>query len=130
MKNRCNGFGILLLTTAMFAFLACGDGGSSTSTGVGSGGAGGGTGGSGGSESSSSSSGSGGSGGSAGAGGSGGGAAKASPGSELVSGGSVVKSGKYKLIMSFGTSTPGAATANSPNHRLNGGLIGVTEGTK
>jgi hypothetical protein len=119
MKNRFGGFGILVFITLMGSLVvACSDGGNTTSTSASSSsGSGGGSGGSGG--------------GSGGSGGAGGGvSAQGHPGSELVSGGDVVKSDKYKMVITFGGSTLAPGNAASPNHRLHGGLIGVTEGTK
>ncbi len=112
MRYGSRGCGILLFATLAVFVVGCSDGSNTTNSGSGT------------------SSGSGGSGGNGGSSGSGGPTAQGFPGSELVSGGDVVKSSKYKMVISFGASTPAPGVAASPNHRLQGGLIGVTEGTK
>lgn len=102
-------FGPLLFAASAAIVIGCSDDGNTTSTGT----------------QSSSSSGMGGNGG-------GGGSAPlvASPGTEMVSGGTVVKSEKFKMVITFGGSTPAGGTMESPKHRLQGGLVGVTEGSK
>ncbi len=111
MKNQVRQFVVLLLATIAWNIVGCSDDGNSTST------------------SSASSTGTGGGGG--GGGGNGGsGNAKATPGTELSSAGDVVKSSKYKMVINFGGSTPAVGTMESPKHRLQGGLVGVTEGPK
>lgn len=123
MKNLRRRFGVLLLATIAWTTIACGDDGTTTSTGA-----------SGSSSSSSGAGGSGGMGGSGGAGGAGGsggaGQAKPTPGTELVSGGDVVKSSKFKMVITVGGSTPAPGAMQSPKNRLRGGLVGVTEGAK
>ena len=117
MKTRLDRFGILLMTLLMTTMagilIACGGDtqGSSSSSSSGSGGSGG---------SGSSSSGA----------GAGGAAALPSPGTEIMSAGGVVQSGKYQMVYNFGASTPAPGKASSANHTLQGGLVGVTEGTK
>jgi hypothetical protein len=110
MKNSLGVFRILILVYVVVAIMGCSDGGNTTSSTSGSG--------------SSSSSGGGGAGGAGGAGGSG---TTGHPGSELTSAGDVVTSKKYKMVINFGGSTPAPGRAESSKHRLNSGLVGVTE---
>lgn len=108
MKNSLGVFRILLLVYVVVAIMGCSDGGNTTSSTSGS------------SSSSSSSS-------SSGAGGAGGSGTTGHPGSELTSAGDVVTSKKYKMVINFGGSTPAPGRAESSKHRLNSGLVGVTE---
>jgi hypothetical protein len=119
MKDRLDRFGIMFITTMAGILIACGGDtqGSSSSSSSGGDGAGG-TGGTGGSGSSSSST------------GAGGAAALPNTGTEIMSAGGVVQSGKYQMVYNFGASTPAPGKASSANHTLQGGLVGVTEGTK
>jgi hypothetical protein len=116
MRNHFQGFGILLLATCAFCIPACSDDGNQTSTSSGT----------------TSSSGSGSSSSSSGAGGAGGEGPGVNPlpGTEIVSGGDVVKSNKFKMVVTFGPSTPAVGTMQSPKHKVHNGLVGITEGTK
>lgn len=108
MKGQWSRSGPLLFAGIASIAVGCSDGGNPTSTGTQSSSSGnGGGGGSGGSET-----------------------LVASPGTEIVSGGTVVKSDKFKMVITFGGSTPAGGTMDSPKHRLQGGLVGVTEGSK
>lgn len=108
MKNPLTKFCILLLATYASFAIGCSDDGTNTTATSGSG--------------SSSSSGNGGAGG--------GSNANPSPGMEMVSGGDVVKSNKFKMVVTFGPSTPAGGTMQSPKFKANNGLVGVTEGSK
>lgn len=48
------------------------------------------------------------------------------PGNALVSAGNYVTSPNYKLVFTMGQSTINQSKLNSPNYRLQGGLIGAT----
>lgn len=109
MKNPLTKFCILLLAAYASFTIGCSDDGTTTTTTSGSG-------------SSSSSSGNGGAGG--------GSNVNPLPGMETVSGGDVVKSNKFKMVVTFGPSTPAAGTMQSPKFKANNGLVGVTEGSK
>jgi hypothetical protein len=104
----------------------CGDdpvqtSGSSSSSGQGGNG-GGGAGGNGG----------GGAGGNGGAGGEGGGmmAIPGKTGGSFVSAGHSIKSPKYRLVFTMGQSSPAQSNVKSPNHQMNGGVIGATGSPK
>jgi hypothetical protein len=46
----------------------------------------------------------------------------------IVNGGTVATSPKYKVVYTFGQSSPGQAVTKSPNNRDNGGLVGAMNG--
>ena len=50
------------------------------------------------------------------------------PGIETVSAGGVVTSETYRLVFTFGQPTMHQATATSSKYRLQGGVVGNTEG--
>jgi hypothetical protein len=69
-----------------------------------------------------------GSGSSSGAGGAGGGSmASGVQATEIVAGGDVVRSSKYKMVYTFGQPTQNQHTSKSSGYRVQGGLIGATE---
>lgn len=105
------------------------DGGIGGSGGGGTGGAGGsaGAGGSGGVAGSGGTAGSGGVAGAAGAGGTGGAQGGGKPGMDMMSGGNVMKSASYTLILSTGQGPGGNGVMKSTNYHLNGGLVGATQ---
>ncbi len=47
---------------------------------------------------------------------------------DFVSAGTVVKNERYRLVFTMGQATPNQGPATGPNGRLNGGLVGATEG--
>lgn len=49
------------------------------------------------------------------------------PGSALVSGGNVMTSAKYRLVLTTGEGPGGTQVLESTNYRLLGGLVGTTE---
>lgn len=113
-------FAVALGTTLL---MGCGDdpvqtSGSSSSSGQGGAG-GGGAGGNGG-------------GGAGGAGGEGGGmmAVPGKTGGTFVSAGHNIKSPKYRLVFTMGQSSPLQSNVKSPNHQMNGGVIGATGSPK
>lgn len=66
--------------------------------------------------------------GTGGAGGEGGGnLASGVPAHEIVAGGDVVKSSKYKMVYTFGQPTQNQQKITSSGYRIQGGLIGATE---
>jgi hypothetical protein len=46
---------------------------------------------------------------------------------ELVSGGTVASNGKYKVVYVLGQPSPMQDVAKSPDHRVNGGLVGAVQ---
>lgn len=74
----------------------------------------------------------GGAGGNGGAGGEGGGmmAVPGKTGGAFVSAGHSIKSPKYRLVFTMGQSSPGQSNVKSPNHQMNGGVIGATGNPK
>jgi hypothetical protein len=136
--QRSIGLAALLAALSGAVLLGCGAdgggggggiGGSAASAGAaGSAGtAGGGTGGSSGSGGDSGSGGSGGIAGAAGAGGTGGEPGGGSSAMATVSGGSVMSSANYRLILTSGEGPGGNGVMTSPSYRLNGGLVGATQ---
>jgi hypothetical protein len=47
---------------------------------------------------------------------------------DIVNGGTVATSPKYKVVYTFGQSSPGQNVSTSPNNRDNGGLVGAMNG--
>jgi hypothetical protein len=50
------------------------------------------------------------------------------PVNAIVNGGTVATSPKYKVVYTFGQSSPGQAVTKSPNNRDNGGVVGAMNG--
>jgi hypothetical protein len=48
---------------------------------------------------------------------------------DMVSGGTVAKSGEYSIVYTLGQATPNQNVATSKDNRLNGGLIGAVSGS-
>lgn len=46
---------------------------------------------------------------------------------EIVSGGTVASNGKYKVVYVLGQPSPIQGVATSPDHRVNGGLVGAVQ---
>jgi hypothetical protein len=46
---------------------------------------------------------------------------------EIVSGGTVASNGKYKVVYTLGQPSPMQGVATSPDHRVNGGLVGAVQ---
>lgn len=46
---------------------------------------------------------------------------------ELVSGGTVASNGKYKVVYVLGQPSPMQGVSKSPDHRVNGGLVGAVQ---